>query len=345
MQRDMTPIAIRVREACLQFRLHVATRSETITKTTMIAEVLLNLSGHPSSIFNGDGKVKSEFSVLLHPGEEQCLVALHDISLRYREIKRAYEKLTRSKSRYIYALVSKLDEILRDEYESLIVETEAKILERDEDYVGQGSFISLSLIRSIFAEFDTPFNALASLMQTILTDSLWPAGKLIDLLLTQVSECYARSGSSLVSDDDLLQANTGVHRVSSIMSQLAESVQKVWRIQLQAFLVYGTISLKEPLARETYELIEDAIPSCVSAASKDSIVYIGRAVGTVKSMKWHKQVPSRLSLAHGKLIESVLPQEQRAFEVVIEQIRSEISEWLWSNVLTSADVDEAVDSL
>lgn len=133
--------------------------------------------------------------------------------------------------------------------------------------------------------------------------------------------------------------------MSSIMSQLAESVQKVWRIQLQAFLVYGTISPKEPIGKETYELVDEAIPSCVSAASRDSIVYVGRAVGTVKSMKWHRQIPSRISLAHGKRIESVLPQEQRAFEIVVEQIRSEISEWLWSNVLTSSDVDEAVDSL
>lgn len=163
-------------------------RDASFVVTTMIAEILLNLSGHPSSLFAENGKIKSEFSVMLHPGEEQCLVALHEISLRYREIKRAYEKLSQSKSRYIYALISKLDEILRDDYEALIVETETKILQRDEDYVGQGSFISLSLIRAIFAEFDTPFKALATLMATISKIDLWPAGRLIDLLLAQVSK-------------------------------------------------------------------------------------------------------------------------------------------------------------
>lgn len=129
------------------------------------------------------------------------------------------------------------------------------------------------------------------------------------------------------------------------MSQLAASVQKVWRIQLQALLVYGAVSAKEPLANEAYKLIDDAIPSCVSSTSRESIVYIGRAVGTVKSMKWHKQIPSHISLAHGKLIESVLPQGQHAFEAVVEQIRSDVSEWLWLNVLTSSDIDEAVESL
>ena len=32
-------------------------------------------------------------------------------------------------------------------------------------------------------------------------------------------------------------------------------------------------------------------------------------------------------------------------DLVISQIRAEISEWLWANVLTLNDVDDAVDSL
>lgn len=129
------------------------------------------------------------------------------------------------------------------------------------------------------------------------------------------------------------------------MSRLAEAVQNIWRAQLQAFIIHGHLSSSEPLAKESYILNDDAIPSCVSSTARDSIVYVGRAIGTVKALKWHRQIPSFISLGHARLIDTVLPQDQHAFEDLISQIRADISEWLWANVLTMPDVEDAVDSL
>ncbi|KAI5121320.1 hypothetical protein M0805_003787 [Coniferiporia weirii] len=291
----------------------------------MIAEILLVLTGHSSSLFPTDNKIHPDFAPLLHPGERQCLESLGLIACRYRNIKAACSRLSHSPSRYVCAFCSKLNEILRDEYESLVVETEARILNKDDNYVGQGSFVPLSSIRATFAEWDGPLAALESLMVRLEDVPSWPAGALIDLLL-------ARS-------------ETGIYRVSSVMSRLAEAVQRIWRIQLQAFLVHGSLSASEPLATEDYILHEEAIPSCVSNSARQSILYIGRAIGTVKTLNWHKQIPSSLSLNHAKLLDTTLPQAQHDFEHVISQIRADISEWLWSNVLTMHDVEDAVDSL
>ncbi|OCB86154.1 hypothetical protein A7U60_g6743 [Sanghuangporus baumii] len=291
----------------------------------MIAEILLVLAGHSSSLFQSGSKIHEDFLPYLHPGEQECLTALGHIALTYRNIKAASSRLSQSPSRYICALCSKLNEILRDEYESLVVETEAKILIKDPDYVGRGSFVPLSAIRATFAEWETPLVALESLVVQLEKESPWPAGKLIDLLL--------------------VRSETGLHRVSYIMSRLAAAVQKIWRTQLQALLVHGSLSPKEPLANASYVLYDDAFPACVSASARDSIVYVGRAIGTVKALKWHRQIPSSISLSHARLIDTVFPQDQHAFEEAIAQVRANISEWLWLNVLTMPDVEDAVDSL
>ncbi|KZT08538.1 uncharacterized protein LAESUDRAFT_696577 [Laetiporus sulphureus 93-53] len=291
----------------------------------MIAEVLLVLAGHSSSIFPTDHTVNSAFTPLLHPGEQQCLEALGQIAVRYRKIKKACVTLSRSNSRYVSALCATLNQILKDEYEALVVETEAKILKRDSSLVASGSFVPLSSIRATFAEWDAPLAALEYLVDELQAKAHWEAGPLIDLLLTR--------------------SHTGIYRVASIHARLSEAVQRVWISQLQALVVHGTLSDTHPLASKDYTLLDSAVPSCLSAQSKDSISYVGRAISIVKAAKWERQFPRDLAMEHTTLLESVLPQDQYAFDRVIADIRTAVSEWLWHNVLTLKDVDVAVESL
>jgi len=148
---------------------------------------------------------------------------------------------------------------------------------------------------------------------------------------------------------DLLldRAQSGIHRTAFILSQIAHSVQRVWRIQLTAFLVHGTLSSDDPLAavNTSYALYDRAIPTCVSSQTRESITYIGRAVATVKTAQWEKQLPRSLATEHTRLLDSVLPQDTHAFDRVIATIRANVSEWLWKNVLTVKDVEVAIDSL
>ncbi|KAH9947098.1 gamma-tubulin ring complex protein [Amylocystis lapponica] len=291
----------------------------------MIAEVLLVLAGHSSSLFPSDHTIHPAFSPLLHPGEEQCLESLGHIAVRYRKIKKACSTLSRSPSRYISALCATLNQILRDEYETLVVETEAKVLKRDSSLVASGSFVPLSSIRATFAEWDAPLAALESLIDELEAQQQWQSGPLIDLLMTR--------------------SHTGIHRVAAIHARLCEAVQHVWIAQLQAFLVHGSLSEKDPLATKDYTLLESACPSCLSPQSRDSIAYIGRAIGTVKAAKWEKQFPRSLAMEHSKMLETALPQDEYGFDRVIADIRTTVSEWMWMNVLTHKDVEVTVESL
>lgn len=291
----------------------------------MIAEILLVLAGHSSSLFPKDHNLLPAFVPLLHPGEQQCLESISLIAFHYRKIKYACTRLSRSPSRYVCALCATLNHILKDEYEALVVETEAKVLNRDSNLVASGSFVPLSSIRAVFADWDAPLTVLAAMVDELESEKHWKPGPLIDMLL-------ARS-------------HTGVYRIADILSRLSFAVQRVWRTQLAAFLVHGSLSQTDPLASESYVLLEGSIPSCISAQSRDSIAYVGRAIGTVKTAEWQKQLPRTLAAEHTNMLQDVLPEDQHAFDRVISQIRTNVSEWLWLNVLTQHDVEDAVHSL
>ncbi|KIY51507.1 hypothetical protein FISHEDRAFT_11641, partial [Fistulina hepatica ATCC 64428] len=61
--------------------------------------------------------------------------------------------------------------------------------------------------------------------------------------------------------------------------------------------------------------------------------------------QWNRQPPRLMMVNHTRMLQSVLPEDQHAFERVIVDIRTDIGEWLWLNVLTRVDVLEAVESL
>ncbi|THV07503.1 gamma-tubulin ring complex protein [Dendrothele bispora CBS 962.96] len=293
----------------------------------MIAELLLVLAGHPSSLFPEDHTIHPSFSPLLHPGEQQCLESLGKIAFRYRKVKAACASLSTasSSSRYISTLCTAITHILRDDYESLVIATEAKVLRRDANLVANGSFVPLSSIRATFSEWDAPLVALVSLVEEMESRKDYPPGPLIDLLLER--------------------SKTGVHRIAAIFSQFAQAVERVWRTQLIAFLVHGSLSPVDPLVSESYALLDGAMPSCVSLQTRESIVYVGRAIATVKAAKWQKQLPVSLALEHASSLECVLPEDQSGFDHVIAQIRINVSEWLWLNILTMNEVEDVVDTL
>jgi gamma-tubulin complex component 4 len=292
----------------------------------MIAETLFLLLGHKSSLFPTDQHIDPAFVPLLHPGERQCLESLGLIAWRYRQIKASTTILSQSNSRYMAALCARLNRILADEYETLVVSTEAKILQRDSSLVGSGSFVPLSSLRATFAEWDAPFAALLTLTEELSSTPDWKPGPLIDLLLRR--------------------SRSGVQKVSRILMELSQSVQQVWMTKLAAFLLHSSASVtSDSFADATYKLRDGSVPSVVSAQSRDSIAYIGKALGTAKDAEGQRQMPRPLVAGYVKLLESVLPERQHEFDRVIAEIRASVGEWLWLNVLTKADVDAAVDSL
>ena len=66
---------------------------------------------------------------------------------------------------------------------------------------------------------------------------------------------------------------------------------------------------------------------------------------TVRNAKSQAQFPRFLENDHTKLLEKVLPEARHGFDRVIAEIRTNISEWLWTNVLTKKAVTETIETL
>lgn len=296
----------------------------------MIAELMLMLAGHPSSLFDSRGELEPAFNGMLHPGERSTLQYLSRIAMRYKALRSAVDTLGTS-SEYLSSMCAAIRVVLR-EYESLVIQTESRIIRRDDEMVASGSFVPLATLKAVFAEWDAPMASLYALVVHIqATDpaQIQP-GRLIDLLLER--------------------AGSGVARLGSIMSSLAIAVQNVWRMHLVAYLIHGSLAPQTPFAfMKPHRLNMDVIPHCVSSETRESIVYIGRAVMTVQAVshlsRQQQQLPRTLALSHAKMLSQVLPQDGREFNVVISRIRANISEWLWTTVLTHKDVDDAIESL
>lgn len=295
----------------------------------MIAELILMLAGHPSSLFDASGELNTAFNDMLHPGERKTLVYLSRIAIRYRGLKDAINALG-SSSEYLSSMCAAIRVVLK-QYETLVVETESRVLRRDDEIVASGSFVPLASLKAVFAEWDAPMAALHSLVDHIQTTgpSRVHPGQLIDLLLERSS--------------------SGVARIASIMSDLAVAVQNVWRMHLVAYLVHGSLTTHDPFALlKPHRLNADVMPRCVSPETRDSIGYVGRAIMTVQAVGHNsrqQQLPRTIAITHAKILSKVLPQDGREFDVAMAQIRANISEWLWTTVLTRKDVDDAIEFL
>jgi gamma-tubulin complex component 4 len=66
---------------------------------------------------------------------------------------------------------------------------------------------------------------------------------------------------------------------------------------------------------------------------------------TVRNAKSQAQFPRSLENDHTKLLEKVLPEDRHGFDRVIAEIRTNVSEWLWTNVLTKKAVTETIETL
>jgi hypothetical protein len=142
-----------------------------------------------------------------------------------------------------------------------------------------------------------------------------------------------------------LRSSTGIHRIAHIMSRLSLAVQRVWKAQLTSLLIHGSISDTDPLVSKDYVFLDGYAPSCISAQARSSITYVGKAIGKVKTARWKAQFPQNIAADHARQLEAVQVGDQYAFDRVIAEIRTNVSEWLWMNVLTIKDVETSVDSL
>ncbi|PWN52680.1 hypothetical protein IE53DRAFT_384863 [Violaceomyces palustris] len=414
----------------------------------MIAEVLATLAGHPSSLLlplssNQDPSSSSTLGPL-HPGEVHILRSLANLARRYTRIKQfatsqleiarraalirsnRYSSYSVNKrrpttkstpTRHLAPLCSTLLTILRA-YQDLVLEVERAILSSDSELVGSGGFVSLSIIRSKFQEWETPLMALDNLVTELIQG---PAGREKVGGREEGDEAGGETTAFTVASEDwtggllidLLARNatTGVRSVSDCMGSLRDSVEESWSTGLVSWMCYGQASrdgftkgyhhgpLAGGSAGDRDDLVEwvewgkedveqrsrdhahyhdrldddglemggdwrfrpNSLPSSIPPSTRDSILYVGKALNKVRASSSSSSASSRnpdgsrqvtlpesMTLQHAQILDhpSSRPSSNpTSFSLAVKRIREDVSEWLFRNVLTTESVLGSIETM
>ncbi|BEJ13869.1 hypothetical protein CspHIS471_0310430 [Cutaneotrichosporon sp. HIS471] len=312
----------------------------------MLAEVLLVLGGYPSSLITPFG-VAPALAEHLHPGEVATLATLGRLAGDYRAV-RDWAHSTQGAARdavlhkprpgephgpgvgqYTAVLAGAVRGVL-DEYTDLLVETEARILARDNAVVQPsdlGAYVPLSLLLATFDEWHAPLTSLTALIH-----SLPPTpGELLSHLSTLSSS-----------------GHTTLRRIYTAL------IGAVWRL----FLSHLCVFLLDGLAPETsspaapalgldagadpphrlYRLNPDLLPTSVGGSARESILYVGRVAATLK--REGRALPRAVT---EPARQRVMASDPGGLNKALQCVRADVGEWLWTHILTGQQVADAIE--
>ncbi|ODN78453.1 hypothetical protein L202_04088 [Cryptococcus amylolentus CBS 6039] len=345
----------------------------------MLAEVLLVLGGHPSSLFvphPPQAAVPKTYQVspalceYLHPGEISSLNSLASLAFQYTQVKKwaastlklgreavLAESLYSSRKgkqrqpedsglaapdQYLSTLAASTLEVL-SEYDLLIVETEARILSFDGSLVqDQQGYVPLTSIVATFDKWIAPIASLKRMVDQLSSTEYgdWTPGRIIDLVHEKTQ--------------------TGNPFLKAIFTSLSNSLRHVFLTHLVSFILYGiapTLSTPtspaigldigaDPLSPQhrAFALNEELLPSSMQGKTKESILYVGRVAATLK--REGRSLPKQLVSGLREHIMSVKwLEEGEDLGEAIEKARAEVGEWLWKHILTGTQVAESIETL
>lgn len=332
----------------------------------MLHELIFVLLGYPGDVFkpyaNSTFLIAPDFP-LLHPTERKCLNQLGQLGWTFsqinlfidhvKDLKSTISDPTKPHGAYIQALITTIELTLTD-YRQDILAMEKRILNRDDE--AGGGVVPLSLLTANLSRWSILLPALYNFVQIVQKESAKYHGcKLLDLVMDQ--------------------ARTGVYEFRAEMEKMMVQLHDVLYRQLTAWMVYGqwvdpdneffivpyqqrtpqpTITMQDHTAwHRLYVIDYDRIPSHLSHALVESILFVGKAIATVNEMdkplllQQHQQklhIPKEMRENHLQLLLSLhssslsTPQTPwirypQQLQNVVNQVRRSTADWLFSQVL------------
>ncbi len=268
-------------------------------------------------------------------------------------------------------------QILRslEAYDELVVELERRLLARDTALVSAESYVSLATIRAEMQIWDTRIAALGRLLESLVRGPEEQVGSASDAPEDPQQPASGLTGwtGGLLIDLLARLADTGVTRVAELFAALRDAVEDSWKTLLgdwvchgiangspvslgSSFVSEGRDALVELIAADessnsnvsTWRLRPWALPSSVSPVTADAILYVGRAISRVKAhSEGGQMIPAALMASHRERLRdaSVRPSQPHLFAKTIADVKQDVGEWLWRNVLTDQAVLSALQDL
>lgn len=316
----------------------------------MLHEILLTLSGHPSSLFPTDSKgvfeskskpVKSGLS----PSEETLLEAVANLAKLHRQIHEHAERIiSEHESNVCRAVAASLLHVHLARFQKKIIDVERQMLTQDATLVGAYNIVPLSAVVGEFDEW------------TRRMQWYWNIATFIQV--PNRTKGDRATGARLV-DHLRTESQTGYPDIESVAIELSQVAEKAWLKQVSIWLLYGAlpihgpndffVSMQTPMdGAQTYTVKRERLPKLVSRQTAASLLFIGKSLHQVKK---HRQSSSSCSSSaddaddrailsvHAQVLSSLkLPLIPSAFATSIASIRSSLSQKVLQRILPPEEI-------
>lgn len=257
----------------------------------MLHEILLSLSGQPSSLFNvrPDEEALSQDAVsLLPPPEKALLDSLAHLGRLHTWLRACTSSISSSHPSIVCRAVSTaISTEHLGRFQKRILEVEKAILLEDSGYVGGYGIVPLSTIVGEFAPWRRRM------------EWLWKVVRFIqpERSVRRVQGC---TGAALI---DYLreESRTGYVDLEETAVSLISTAEKAWMRQLSMWLLYGNLPMfgKEdffiqedtrakqdnPEAVTQFVMRIELLPKFVSTLTASSILFIGRSLNHIRAKR------------------------------------------------------------
>ncbi|KAG8527403.1 uncharacterized protein KY384_007555 [Bacidia gigantensis] len=258
---------------------------------TMLHELLLSLSGHPSPLLSTHPSDSNEaLKDLLSPAEHALLRTLsQELGERHKSIRDAAKEVSSSHPSVVCRAVSTaITSIHLAAFQRKILEVEKDILQGDSRFVGAYNAVPLSALVSAFDGWGRRLQWLEEVIHFIQR----PTGQAVDSKSSL--DCTAAEIIKRLRDATL----TGYPDIESMALSLVRVAEMAWLKQLSAWALYGrhpgcsdflvgkraddggTLS-----TYNIYVLKNDLVPYFVTPSTAKSILFIGKSLCHIKEQQ------------------------------------------------------------
>lgn len=265
-------------------------------------EILLALSGHPSSLLypSADRSEDRKLQDLLSPAETTLLQTLaRDLGEKHKNIRERASSISSAHGSIICRAVSTaIISTHLASFQQKILEVERDILEGNPSLVGANNVVPLSSLVRAFDGWDRRLHWLWCLVEFIQPDSANIKEK------GEVSQRPCTADTILGRLRESTQ--TGYPDIEPIALHLTKIAEGAWLKQVSAWVLYGRLPLVgndffiveetktgkgDVNATDPYSVKASLVPPFVTPSTANSILFIGRSINHIRN--------KRSMMAHG----------------------------------------------
>lgn len=262
----------------------------------MIHELLLALSGHPSSLLypSADRSEDRKLQDLLSPAESTLLQNLaRDLGEKHKSIRERASKISSTHDSIICRAVSTaIISTHLAKFQQKILEVERDILEEKPSLVGAYNVVPLSGLVGAFAGWDRKLQWLWRLVEFIQPDS--------------ANEEDGEGSQPACTADTILErlrnsTQTGYPDIELMALHLTKIAEGAWLKQVSAWVLYGRLPLVgtdffiveekkktgkgDTNATDLYSVKASLVPTFVTRSTANSILFIGRSINHIREKR------------------------------------------------------------